>query len=1167
MNDHKHKRSKTSLSDLWSKILESSYNEIYIFRADTLNFTQVSKGALNNLGYTMEEMRSLTPVDLKPEIDTAIFQTLIEPLLDGEKDVIVFETLHQRKDQSCYPVEIRLQYASGEAPPVFMAIINDLSGHKQSVETLTETHRMLQTVLDSIPVRVFWKDLDLTYLGCNHHFAMDAGLSGPEQIIGMNDFELAWGEQAGRYRADDTRVILSGLPRINYEEPQTRPDGEARILRTSKIPLRDAKGKVMGILGCYEDITEQKHAEAVIKESERRFQTLARVSPVGIFRTDADGHCVYVNERWCEMAGMTPEEALGEGWAMALHPEDRERVFNEWRSASAKQSPFKVECRFQRADGKVTWLLAQALAETSQDGATAGFIGTITDITERKRSEEAIRHIAAGVAAETGESFFQSLVIHLTKIFDVKYAVIGVIDEKTGAHIRTQAVCVSGEIADNLNYPLAGTPCQEVIAKGARAYLRDVQRLFPDDPMLVDLNVESYIAIALLDSKDHVMGLLLVMDNKPMQNSAWIQPILEIFAARASAELERVRIEESLRLSEERFSLAFRSSPEPIAICRLWDGMLIEVNQGFEEVFNVKRDEIIGKTIPELKLWKNPDDREKLLEIVRTEGRVRNFEATFRSRSGEDIIFLLSTELITIDGQECTVTIARDITEQKQAEQALEQARREWDQAMDYFEDAIVLISPDEKIIRANRMFYEMMRLTPEETIGRNPAHLFHPHGDKEGCPVYLARKEHRDTRIVQEADHPANRTGKPVEITTRVIRNQEGEAQSILVVTHDLSRRREIEDELKRHRDHLEEQVAERTAALRKQARIMDLINDSVVGTDLSGNITFWNRGAESMFGYRAEEVMGKSIALLYPRKKIRVNHSIVEHIKKSGIYVLETQLRRKSGSLFHAHISASADYDDKQQLIGIYTYTLDISEKKRMIEMLERDRAALESANQELKSFSYSVSHDLRSPLRAVDGFSQALQEDFADILPEEGRFYLQRIRRAAQHMGELIDNLLTISRVSQCTIQHRPVNLSDLVRKISREMMEQDISRNVTLKIQNEVIVKGDESLLQIALENLIGNAWKYTSRKPEACIEFGMRPLEGKPVLFVRDNGVGFNMEYADKLFVAFQRLHKPDEFEGTGIGLATVGRIIFRHGGEIWAEAKEGEGACFYFSLP
>jgi len=760
MKKHDSEQVGEDLSFHWNRLFENSFNEIYIFDAENLKFMQVSKGALSNLGYSMQEMSSLTPLNLKPEMDSQTFQALLEPLLEGQQELVVFKTLHQRKDGSCYPIEVRLQYAPEGTVPVFIAIIHDLTEHKQTVNTLTETRRMLQLVLDTIPVRVFWKDLESVYLGCNRHFAADAGLNYPEQIIGMNDFELPWNEQADLYRADDNKVMESGQSRINYEEPQTRPDGTSLILRTSKIPLRNAAGKVLGVLGCYEDITEQKHAE-----------------------------------------------------------------------------------------------------------------------------------------------------------------------------------------------------------------------------------------------------------------------------------------------------------------------------------------------------------------------------------------------------------------------QALEKAHQEWIQAMDYFEDSIILVSLDERIIRANKTFYRFTGLTQEQTIGQDPARILHPQGEKEDCPVCSARKAHKDSRVILEADHPANPSGRPVEITIRVIRNNDGKPQSILIATHDLTHQRDIENELRRHRDHLEEQVAERTAKVHQQARIIDQINDSVVGADMSGSITFWNQGAERLFEYRADEVIGKPLTILYPDEKIRANPDIIERIRTSGVYVMETRLQRKSGVIFDAHVSASADYDDSRQLKGIYTYTLDITERKRMIDTLERERAALKSANQELKSFSYSVSHDLRAPLRALDGFSLALQEDYAETLPEEGRHYLQRIRGAAQHMGHLIDNLLMISRVSQRKLQHRPVNLSLLVKKITAQMIEQDISRNITLKIQHDVIVLGDEPLLQIALENLIGNAWKYTSKTSDACIEFGMQTQEGNQVCFVRDNGVGFNMHYADKLFVAFQRLHSPEEFEGTGIGLATVGRIIYRHGGQVWAEAEVGRGACFYFTLP
>ncbi|MEW6613764.1 MAG: ATP-binding protein, partial [Pseudomonadota bacterium] len=231
----------------------------------------------------------------------------------------------------------------------------------------------------------------------------------------------------------------------------------------------------------------------------------------------------------------------------------------------------------------------------------------------------------------------------------------------------------------------------------------------------------------------------------------------------------------------------------------------------------------------------------------------------------------------------------------------------------------------------------------------------------------------------------------------------------------------------------------------------------------------------------------------------------------------------------------------------------------------VLERT-AELTAANRELEAFSYSVSHDLRAPLRAIDGFSQALLEDYGEALDMAGREHLARVRRASQRMAELIDDLLNLSRITRSEMHRRSVNLSELAGQAAEHLRATQPQRPVTVVIVPDVIAHGDARLLQIALENLLGNAWKFTRKQADARIEFGMREQDGQPVYFVRDNGAGFDMAYADKLFGAFQRLHSPGEFEGHGIGLATVARIIARHGGRIWAEGAVGRGATFYFTL-
>jgi light-regulated signal transduction histidine kinase (bacteriophytochrome) len=241
------------------------------------------------------------------------------------------------------------------------------------------------------------------------------------------------------------------------------------------------------------------------------------------------------------------------------------------------------------------------------------------------------------------------------------------------------------------------------------------------------------------------------------------------------------------------------------------------------------------------------------------------------------------------------------------------------------------------------------------------------------------------------------------------------------------------------------------------------------------------------------------------------------------------------------------------------------------RAAQELAEVRAALagelERKNKELEAFSYSVSHDLRAPLRAIDGFSQALLEDCADHLPPEGLNHLNRVRAGAQRMAALIDDMLQLSRITRAEMRRVRVDIATLAREIVTGLQLESPERKVETAIAPDMEVEGDPGLLKIALENLVGNSWKFASKAPAAKIEIGVEQDSEEPVYFVRDNGAGFSMSHAEKLFRPFQRLHAEKEFPGTGVGLATVQRVIERHGGRVWAEGEPGRGACFRFTLP
>jgi PAS domain S-box-containing protein len=350
--------------------------------------------------------------------------------------------------------------------------------------------------------------------------------------------------------------------------------------------------------------------------------------------------------------------------------------------------------------------------------------------------------------------------------------------------------------------------------------------------------------------------------------------------------------------------------------------------------------------------------------------------------------------------------------------------------------------------------------------------------------------------------------------------------------------------------------------------AAIVDSSSDAIIGKTLDGIVTSWNDGAFRMFGYTSEEMVGRPIALLIPRGRAHEEVTILEQLRRGArVEQFDTVRRRKDGSELDVSLTSSPIHDSMGELIGASKIVRDITARRHAEQALAAAKDAAEAANRELEAFSYSVAHDLRAPLRGMSGFAQVLLNSYRDKIDADGQDWLQEILLNAQRMGELIDGLLSLARLTRTELQRDSVDLSAIVRDTVAQLASSEPQRKLELGVQDQVHANVDVRLVRALFQNLLGNAWKFTSKVPVTRIEFGVADQVGSPAFFVRDNGARFDMAFANKLFTPFQRLHTVDEFAGTGIGLATVQRIVQRHGGRVWAESVVDAGATFYFTFP
>lgn len=985
-----------------------------------------------------------------------------------------------------------------------------------------------------------------------------------------------------RLREEATR---EGKP-LDTEYRVVLPDGKLRWIHQHGETQTDSSGAAILRAGVVQDITARKLAEQAAARTTELLRRTGEMAKIGGWEVILADMRVVWSEQVYRIHEMDPGVPVNvDATLMCYAPEAQAVIGAAARAAAEHGIPWDLELPMVTAKGRRIWVKTQGRA-LWEDGKIIRVVGALQDISEKHASEEQLRLL------ETAISRLNDIVLITDAEIDASGPRIVFVNdafERRTGYSREEVLGRSPRL-------LQGPNTQRAELERIGAALRSWQPARGELINYTKAGKEFWIELDIVP----------IADGKG-QFTHWVSVERDV--------THRKLAEQALINSERRYAVLFKAAPVPMWIIDAQTQMFVAVNEACTRRYGYTRDEFMGMNIYDIR---SEEESRRLKAEIGKGVRQDVNRRLHRSKDGTEFHVETISRTIQYEGRNARFVVALDMTAQMKAEKDVQNYLFTLERAADATQaitrHRTVEATMQETVDQARAVVSVHLAVVSLTVAGAEQSRTINAvsHSDKyancrdfvrfsHGCGLYAE---------VVESNHPMRLTQTELEAHPRwtgfgndagteapmrgwlavPLTGRNGENIGLLqlsdkyegdftlqdqYVTVELAQLASIAienaklfEQVQQLNQGLEEKVAERTAALARQEALFRALAEQapqvVWNADAEGHMTYVNRKWYELMGGTPEDWMGtKWMAAIHPDDLPALSASWESSRQTLLPYEGMRRVLATDGTYHTMAYRGSPVLDEKS---GEVLFWVGIDADVTEIKAIE---SALRLSNQELEAFSYSVSHDLRSPLNTIDGFSRLLAKQLDAGQPNEKvQHYLARIQAGVAQMGRLIEDLLSLAQVTRMQLRHETVDLSAIAHEIADECRGRNPERVASIHIEEGLQVQGDGRLVRVVMENLLGNAWKFSSRQAHADIRVGRTTdAAGLPVLFVQDNGAGFDMAYADKLFNTFQRLHAVTEFPGTGIGLATVSRVISRHGGQVWAQAEPGKGATFFFTLP